>query len=820
MVSLYNGLKTTILATMFLGLGGLVADLQAEADYADELPRVPATEPAAAINTFQLIDGFKMELVAAEPQVTDPVAMAFDENGNLFVAEMRGYSEHGDDQVGQIRFLEDTNGDGLFDRSTVFADRMSWPTAVACYDGGIFVGATPDLLYLKDENGDRQADRREVVLSGFGASNVQGLINSFRWGLDNRIHLVVRNKSAIVRPGDQVAEEPLLLSGRDLIFDPRTLEYEPTSGGGQFGMSFNRWGEKFVCSNSDHLQVVLAEERYLRRNPYQAGGASRRSIATDGPQAAVYRISPVEAWRIVRTRLRVAKAASGLIEGGGTPSGYFTSATGITIYEGDAWPDAYRGWALIADVGSNLLHRKQLHPDGVTYLGYRVDQQTEFLASTDIWFRPVQFCNGPDGALYIADMYREVVEHPLSLPPEIKRHLDLNSGSDRGRIYRVVPTDFKQPVPTRLGGVSPGELVKALDHPNAWHRRTAARLIYQRQDAQVVPALQQLAAQAKLPEGRIGALYALEGLGALNEQILLAVLGDDHLQVRRNGVRLAESYAPLSLPLREKLLTLVNDPAISVRYQLAFSLGEWPSSESIAGLIALARRDVANKDINGALLSSLRNGAQVVLAELNEDPQFASTKEGQAFLDALREQVARQSDADDTDEVMVFEVIGGGQEPIRNKVPEERKLVYDAYRPVLGEPGNIARGRELFKQSCASCHKLENVGQAIGPNLAAMKNRGSESLLYNTLIPNQEVDPRFQTRLVVTGNGQTFSGIIQQETATSVTLIGADGVANTILRIDIEEMVNTGKSLMPSGFENQLSKAKMTDLMSYLMSLQ
>lgn len=817
---MHDLLRTCALATTLIGCGGSLASLQAEPDYADELPRVPATEPAVAIHTFQLIDGFKIELVAAEPQVTDPVAMAFDENGNLFVAEMRGYSEQGADQMGRIRFLEDNDGDGLFDRSTVFADRMSWPTAVTCYDGGVFVGVAPDLLYLKDENGDRRADRREVVFSGFGRGNVQGLINSFRWGLDNRIHLVVGNDSAIVRPDDQASGQPMRLNGRDLAFDPRTLEYEPTSGGGQFGMSFNRWGEKFVCSNSDHLQVVLAEDRYLRRNPYQAGGAPRRSIAVDGPQAPVYRISPVEAWRIVRTRLRVAKAVPGPVEGGGTPAGYFTSATGITIYEGDAWPDTYRGWALIADVGSNLLHRKQLQPDGVAYLGHRVDQQTEFLASTDIWFRPVQFCNGPDGALYIADMYREFVEHPLSLPPEIKRHLDLNSGNDRGRIYRIVPTDFKQLVPTRLGGASPGELVATLDHPNAWHRRTAARLIYECQDAEVVPALKKLSKTAKLPEGRIAALYALAGLDALEEHVLLTALDDDHPQVRRNGVRLAESYAPLSLPLREKLLTLVDDPAISVRYQLAFSLGEWPSSESIAGLIALARRDVVNQDISGALLSSLRNGAQVVLLELNEDPQFASTKEGQAFLDALREQVARQSDADDTDEVMVFEVSGGGQGPIRNEVPEERKLVYDAYRSVLGEPGNVARGRELFKQSCASCHKLEDVGQAIGPNLAAMKNRGSESLLYNTLIPNQEVDPRFQTRLVVTGDGQIFSGIIQQETATSVTLIGADGVANTILRIDIEEMVNTGKSLMPSGFENQLSKAKMTDLMAYLMSLR
>ena len=365
-----------------------------------------------------------------------------------------------------------------------------------------------------------------------------------------------------------------------------------------------------------------------------------------------------------------------------------------------------------------------------------------------------------------------------------------------------------------------GELVAALDHPNAWHRRTAARLIYERQDTGVVPALKKISKTAKLPEGRIAALYALAGLDALEEQVLLAALDDDHSQVRRNGVRLAEAHASLSVALREKLLPLVDDPAISVRYQLAFSLGEWPSSESIAGLIALARRDVANQDIRGALLSSLRNGAQVVLAQLNEDSQFALTQEGQAFLDALREQVARQGNTDSRESVMVFEGDGGEQQPIRNEVSAERKRVYDAYRVILGEPGNIARGKELFKQSCASCHKLEDVGHAIGPNLAAMKNRGSESLLYNTLIPNQEVDARFQTRLVVTGDGQTYSGIIQQETATSVTLLGADGVANTILRIDIEEMVNTGKSLMPSGFENQLSKAKMTDLMAYLMSLR
>jgi putative membrane-bound dehydrogenase-like protein len=315
----------------------------------------------------------------------------------------------------------------------------------------VFVGDAPDVIFLKDQDGDGRADRRQVVLTGFGRNNVQGLLNGFCWGLDNRIHISSSSCGGEVRQYDDPEAKPLQLGGRNVALEPRRLMIEATTGGGQFGMSINRWGETFVCSNSDHLQMIIAEDRYVRRNPYQAGAAARRSIAADGSQAAVFRRSPVEPWRIVRTRLRVAGLAEGPIEGGGTPAGYFTSATGITIYEGDAWPDEYRGWAIVADVGSNLVHRKRLVPDGAAYLGHRVDQECEFITSSDIWFRPVQFCNGPDGALYIADMYREVVEHPLSLPPEIKRHLDLTSGRDRGRIYRVVPKGFQQPIVPRLG---------------------------------------------------------------------------------------------------------------------------------------------------------------------------------------------------------------------------------------------------------------------------------------------------------------------------------------------------------------------------------
>ena len=278
-------------------------------------------------------------------------------------------------------------------------------------------------------------------------------MNSFQWGLDNRIYLAISSSGAeLTKAGRRARRRPLALRGRDIAIDPRTWNVTPVSGGAQHGMSFDDWGNRFVCSNSDHLQEVMYEDRYLARNPYLAAPSPRRSIAADGPQADVFRTSPVEPWRIVRTRLRATGVVPGIVEGGGRPAGYFTGATGATIYRGDAWPSEWHGVAIVGDVGSNLVHRKQLEPDGVGFIGRRIDEKSEFVSSSDIWFRPCQFANAPDGTLYILDMYREVIEHPASLPPIIKKHLDLTSGRDRGRIYRVVPDGFKQPTLPKLAG--------------------------------------------------------------------------------------------------------------------------------------------------------------------------------------------------------------------------------------------------------------------------------------------------------------------------------------------------------------------------------
>ncbi len=604
-------------------------------DYSSELPRIAPKEPLEALDTFVVHDGFRIEQVAAEPLVQDPVAMAFDERGRLFVVEMRGYSERRDERTGRIRLLEDTDGDGRFDTSSVYAGGLAWPTAVACYDGGVFVGAAPDIFYYKDADGDGKAELKRHIYTGFGRDNVQGLLNTFKWGLDNRIHGAASGSGGNIQPAGTVSR-PIPISGRDFSFDPRSLDFKAASGGGQHGLTFDLAGRKFVCHNSDHILMIMYENSYAARNPFLAPPRARLSIALEGPQAGVFRISPVEPWRIVRTRLRVKGFVRGPIEGGGTASGYFTSATGITVYKGDAYPPEYRGQVFIGDVGSNLIHRKRLFSDGIVRRAERIDEGAEFVASTDIWFRPVQFCNGPDGALYVADMYREVIEHPNSLPPLIKKHLDLNSGFDRGRIYRIVPTDFVQPAVPGLGRESTAALAGLLGHPNAWHHETAARLLYERQDASSAAALERAARESKPVHGRLRALYALDGLGQLREGSVLDALGDGSPELRIHGLRLSERFLQHPGALQEKVLSMTDDRELVVRYQLAFTLGAIARSESrSAALARLARNDAADSWMRLAIQSSLAAGAADVLSRLAGDSGFPGAPGALEFIEEL-----------------------------------------------------------------------------------------------------------------------------------------------------------------------------------------
>jgi putative membrane-bound dehydrogenase-like protein len=629
-------------------------------DPGKDLPRYPAVEPKDAVSTWQVKKGFKLQLAAHEPQVRDPIAICFDERGRMFVCEMHDYSEMREvtPHMGRISLLQDKDGDGYYETSQIFADDLPWPTGLIWANGGLYVGATPDIWRFEDKDGDGKAEKREKVFTGFGTGlkmlNVQGLMNSFMWGQDNRIHVlagggnrgVVRrvdvppaaSASGILPDSSKTGKMPatpgsggtpdlqdgIELGGKDFWFDPLTHEFGLEGGGAQYGMSFDNYGRKFGCSNSDHLQYWVYDDKYANRNPYYQMPPARQSIAVDGGAAEVFRISPDEPWRIIRTRWRIAGVVKGAVEGGGRVSGYFTGATGTTIYRGDAYGPEFVNNSFTGDAGGQLVHRKIIKPsaDGISLIGERPADEHgfEFAASKDTWVRVVNFANAPDGCLHICDMYREVIEHPWSIPDEIKKHIDLNNGNDRGRIYRIVPDKGAERIGQKvnLADASTEELVKTLSHPNGWHRDTAQRLLYERQDKASVPMLEK-ALSGNNPIAKLHAMNALESFGALQAVHVVAAAKDADAQVREAALR---RVSKLDEPT---LAALAADASPRLRFQTALAAPKSASRD--AWLAKMARDGVSGKWMSAAVLGDAGSGLfEQLRSDLSRlEPSFAES---------------------------------------------------------------------------------------------------------------------------------------------------------------------------------------------------
>jgi putative membrane-bound dehydrogenase-like protein len=630
-------------------------------DYRDELPRIAQTAPADAPATMVVRPGFAVDLAVAEPMLASPVAIAWDEDGRLYVAEMRGYSEDQGERLGRIRLLHDDNADGTYDRATVYADGLAWPTALIVWNGGLFVGDAPDIVWLKDTDGDGVADERRKMFTGFGTSNVQGLFNSFAFDVDGRIHGAGSSTGGEIRRVGENGEpvgNAVSINGRDFSFDPRSFDFRPETGGAQHGRSTDDAGHVYLCHNSDHAIRVMVDDRSLARNPFFPAPAAKESIAVEGPQAAVYRSSPVEPWRVLRTRLRASGIVPGMVEGGGRPAGYFTSATGITVVRGDAVGDL-AGMLVVGDVGSNLVHRKKLLPSGAGVRAERIDEECELVASTDVWFRPVQFANGPDGALWIIDMQREVIEHPASLAPPIKKHLDLTSGRDTGRLWRLVAVPEGAPddaaaatrkAAPRLSQAPTATLIQLLGDPNGWHRDTARRLLVERNDPDAVPLLHEVARKAASPLAQTYAAHVLSALGLLEAADILPMLASRDSIVRAAAATLAERLLPADAPPPAELVKALADlsasePQASVRLPLALVAGALPVEPRLAILRTLLERDGADPWVRYAAFTSLRGDAAVIVSEWLDSPQSMASKGAAAALPGLVTQVGRKANA-------------------------------------------------------------------------------------------------------------------------------------------------------------------------------
>jgi putative membrane-bound dehydrogenase-like protein len=614
-----------VLVVLVSFLGPVRAD-GPDDDLARELPRIKPVEPAEALSTFRVHEGFRLEPVAVEPLVTDPVSVCYDADGRLYVVEMRGYPYPEKVPSGNVSLLEDTDDDGRFDKRTIFVDGLSWPTSVVPYDGGVFIAVAPEVLYAKDTDGDGVADVKKVAFRGFGTQNVQALLNGLLWGPDGWIYGVGGGNGGEIENLLKPGRAPVSIRGRDFRFKPDGSAFEAASGGGQFGHSFDDWGHRFTCNNSNSIRQIVLPSHYLERNPALVAPAVLTDIAVEGGAGPVFRISPPEPWRVVRTRQRLAdpEMVKRLAPTEKFAFGYFTSATGVTIYRGTAFPPEYRGNAFIGDVGGNLVHRDILTKKGAIFEARRADEGVEFLASTDNWFRPVNFANTPDGTLLVLDMYRETIEHPESIPEPIKRHLDLTSGHDRGRLYNLVPDGFRHKPKPRLSQAPTAQLVRLLAHPDAWWRETAQRLLIERKDEDAIPALHALAAERPNALGRMHALWTLDALGELSPEDVIPALDDDEAGVREGTAKLAARFAETDPDVYTALIERVIDPDPMVRFQVAFSLGDpgFPAEQAPAVLTGIAEQDGADPWTRLAVVSSIPGRAGSFIDAWKNRPGF------------------------------------------------------------------------------------------------------------------------------------------------------------------------------------------------------
>jgi putative membrane-bound dehydrogenase-like protein len=960
------------------------------------LKPVPPKTPEQALKTFETIPGFHMELLASEPNVRSPISGAIDESGNLYITEMIDYPYYpkpGDKPLGCVRSLRDTDGDGRYDTATVFADHLLWAGGVACWKGGVFVAAPPDIWYFKDTDGDGKADIKRKVFTGFGTQSQQYMLNNLKWGLDHKIYGSTAGNGGLIRHGDRPNEKPISVNRHDFRFDPVTEEFEPIVGTVQFGNSFDDWGNRFLCSESGPIYQAVLETRYLERNPYLPASSGVYNVG--GGNVPIFRISPVERWRHIRSSRRIALSTRNSL-GAGVSHHVIDAGAGITIYRGNAYPPSFYGNAIVGDAQNNLVHRMLLTPDGVTFKERRADEGTEFVRSSDNWFRPVNFINAPDGTLYCLDMSREILES-IHIPFDVLKFIDLKAGRDSGRVYRIAPDGFRYPGPPALGAKTTAELVGLLEHPNGWHRDTAQRLLFERQDKSAVSPLKKLLLSGGTPQARLNALWTLNGLGALETGDLNVALGDSHFALREHAVRLAESRLDREPELFEKVLALADDENAPVRYQVAYSLGEVHgknADQAVEALARIARRDAGDRWIRMAVLSSVPQRSHQLLVDVLSDATFAKSSDAREIvaqlsaisgvrnrpeelaelLDAaallkcsnnvalqkeivlgiadglkrvngrlslnlssnrigdqmlarlalVARQTAFNSQSSDADRIEAIRLLGCflrktsdsvlrqvlspvnsegiqssavdglaqysdddiaaellehwkeytpgiraevvrallSREPwtiaylrrmqtepsgaallqplqrtrllehkstairqlaravLGSQTASPRSAVIADYKSCLRLTGDRSAGEKVFERECSLCHQVGRTGHAIGPSLASSNAREPDALLMHILDPNQYIPPQFVQYVAVDHNGRTYTGILTDQTSTSITLKREKDAVDTLLRANLEDLSSTGKSLMPEGLEKKVSKREMADLIAYLQTVQ
>jgi len=550
------------------------------------LPTPAPLSPEEALKSFRLPPGFRIELVASEPMIESPVAISFDDQGRMFVVEMRSYMRDLEgttekDPTSRVSLLTDTDGDGRMDKASAFLDNLVMPRGVMAVKGGAFIAEPPNLFFCRDTKGTGVADEKILVTSDFGTFGGQPehMANTPTWAMDNRVYSANYGTSLKLTNG-------AWLKG-------------PGLGRGQWGLTQDDAGRLFYNYNSDLLRADLLPAAAYARNPLlrDAIGINNKvikeqSVTPSHPTPGVNRGYDAKTLR-----------ADGTLANA-------TSTCGAAIYRGDAFPAEFRGNAFIPEPSSNLVKRVTITEKDGVLTGANAYVEKEFLTSTDERFRPVMMANGPDGALYVVDLYRGMLQHPAFLThyliANIKaRHLELPVSG--GRIWRIVRDNQAAPKATKIP-VSAAARVKLLTHPNGWVRDSAQRLLVESADVAAATPLRSLLTDVKAPAtARLHALWSLDGLAAARPEDVRLALKDADVQVRAAAIRIAPAE------MLAELCALKGEQEVLVLAHLAIRLSgaNLPDADKALAELLVAHGD--NALVREGALTGAR-GREVALA--------------------------------------------------------------------------------------------------------------------------------------------------------------------------------------------------------------
>lgn len=966
--------------------------------FAQSLRKTPLP-PEQAIGTIEMLPGLKVELAAAEPQVIDPVSACFDHRGRMWVVEMRDYPTgpiDGGKPSGTIKRLTDTDGDGYFETAVVFADELVFPTGLMPFRDGVIATLAGQVTYFADTDDDGVCDHREVWFTGFSQDNEQLRANHPAWTLENEVHVASGLRGGEVRSATGLwpaAEKPLSLSTRDFRFSPFGGDYRSVAGNSQFGFYQDDAGRNFVCSNRNPSQILLGEVDQVAGNPLLPLTQWRADVMPAADASQVFPL--VQAWTTSNLH-----------------AGQFTAACGTYRYQSDRLSPWLENDFFACEPTGSLVQRYRLTSDAIVPVAERGRPGVEFLASTDPWFRPVDLLDGPDGAMFVVDMHRAVIEHPAWMPKELQNREDQRWGDAAGRIYRIVPADSSgDNGHFDFATTEPIDWVAALSSRNRWARITASRKLSET----LVPMVKAIAAggeknpvfdriaaklrdvvSAETPGRTVSrSLWLLHAIGELKAENLATAVTHGDAAVRTQAVRLIArrwqasqgSAVQAGSAMPDWLSKLAADPSPIVRFQwlleiapiadaslvdsilIAATTGAADSPTDrvwisravslvpdpiaprlMAGLLATKASDPARNRLTllplvnrlgwsgsaqtiavllenqtdsdaSSLFAEFASGLATrgtpwskLTAELSPEivdrlnGRLASDREivgqgnhsiatrvaslrrvgldrspetlalcqsivdsdgGDLYVEAVG--LLRHFDADDSAQrlvarivelppkaamVTVAAMVGNAKwtsalvdalqshsvpwglidptslgrlerhsdKSIADRIrtmrsemrPEAKQSLVARYSESLGHSADIAAGKAHFVRHCAACHKIDDQGVAVGPDISDMRTQTPEQILLSILDPSAAIDANYYRYAVLTTDGQLIEGLLEDSNQTSVTLKLQEGMRRTIPRDEVEQLRATGVSMMPEGFENQLDPIAMRDLVAYV----